>query len=142
MTWHDKICIVNLNLSPSLKYNSCFLFFNIKYKVIVILVFLLFPCFVPISLQKNHLMDSKMIMMKIISMFPAYRYPPKDPPSVGWMRSQGGGLEGVRESHRGVSIHTFGFFPIFICLASINICLWSDYQKMREKHFNPPLRET
>ena len=53
-------------------------------------------------------MDSKMIMMKIISMFPAYRYPPKDPPSVGWMRSQGRGLEGVRESHRGVSIHIFG----------------------------------
>ena len=27
-------------------------------------------------------------------------YPPKDPPSVGWMRSQGSGLGGVRESHR------------------------------------------
>ena len=37
-------------------------------------------------------------------------YPPKDPPSVGWMRSQGRGLGGVRESHWAGSKKDFELF--------------------------------
>ena len=51
-------------------------------------------------------------------------YPPKDPPSVGWMRSQGRGLGGVRESHQSKYPHIlWNKEPHIYCGDSIHIIL-------------------